>query len=265
MNHFLWLDQIQPSHSSIVGDRALNLSLLRRQGNSVLPGGVVTSIAFEQFFASVHQLEPLLADLPRAALHLNLEDARQLQAIARQIRHSIDSTPLAADWLNQAWNAPALLLRPQVLLKAEAEDWLAPQICWAEPDAIATAVKRVWGEVFRTKSLLYWQRSHLPLPKIRLAVLVMPLSQAIASGRVRLSATEKTIEGQRGLSGLAGLDDAIAANLLALPPAIASPHYLQLSRDRQSDCLEQVTDPAPQPILDAVQVQQLLQFVQSIA
>ncbi|NEQ26407.1 MAG: phosphoenolpyruvate synthase, partial [Microcoleus sp. SIO2G3] len=53
--------------------------------------------------------------------------------------------------------------------------------------------------------------------------------------------------------------------LLTLPPAIASLHYLQLSRDRQSDCLEQVTDPAPQPILDAVQVQQLLQFVQSIA
>ncbi|MBD2092101.1 hypothetical protein H6F67_19825 [Microcoleus sp. FACHB-1515] len=270
MNHFLWLDQVQPSHHCIVGEQALSLSKLMQRGFPVA-GGVITAIAFEQFRTAIDWLDPLLTDFSQSTLHLE-SDAKQLQAIARQLRDRIAATPLRADWLPHTWQTPALLLRPQVLHSgASANDWLAPQICWAEPDAIAVALKRVWSEVFRAKSLLFWQRmrsgspseSHLPLAEIQLAVLVQPISAAIASGRLRLSETEKLLQGQPGLDGISGLTDTILANLLQ--GSSASPHHLQLnSHDRSPDCLVRTTATA-QPILQPSQIQQLMQLAQAIA
>lgn len=225
-------------------------------------GSVITAIAFEQFIAAIDWQELPFADFPS-----DWSDAKPLQAIARQIRDRIEATPLVADWLTQDWQAPALLLRPQVLdSAAAANDWLRPQICWAEPNAIATALKRVWGEVFRAKSLLFWQRSHLSLGEIRLAVLVQPISAAIASGRVRLSETEKLLQGQPGLAGLSGLTDSISIDLLN-EKSIASLHHLQLSagHDRSPDCLVYTPTSTAQPILNSSQVQQLMQLAQAIA
>lgn len=252
---------MQPSDRGIVGDQACHLSVLMQQGYPVLAEGVITTIAFEQFLSAIAWLAPLFA-LPNLA---SIE-ARQQQAIARQIRHEIEATPLIADWLPELWSAPALLLRPQIVNEAiaTANDWLAPQICWAEPDAIATAIKRVWGEVFRAKSLLFWQRSNLPISQIRLTVLVQPVSAAIASGQVRLSATEKMLQGQRGLGGVTGLMDAVPIDLLN-PQSIASTHQLQLSHDRQSDCLELQSSAGRSPILDSAQIQQLMQMASAIA
>ncbi|NJL20142.1 MAG: hypothetical protein HC895_03785 [Leptolyngbyaceae cyanobacterium SM1_3_5] len=286
MNHFLWLDQVQPSHSCIVGDQALSLSFLMQRGFPVA-GGVISAIAFEQFLTSIDWLDPLFTDFPHSTLHLG-SDAQQLQAIARQLRDRIAATPLQTDWLPDTWQTPALLLRPQVLHSgALANDWLNPQICWATPDAIATALKRVWSEVFRAKSLLFWQRVRsgspaglrLPLSEIRLAVLVQPISAAIASGRVRLGA-EKLLQGQPGLSGLSGLTDIV---LTDLPQgSIAHPHHLQLhhlqlnhlqlhhlqlsgSLDRSTACCVRTPTATAQPILHSGQIQQLMQLARSIA
>ncbi|MGA9379709.1 MAG: putative PEP-binding protein, partial [Phormidium sp.] len=48
--------------------------------------------------------------------------------------------------------------------------------------AIANALKRSWAELFRARSLLYWQRLGVQLQKINLAILVQPLQNCLASG-----------------------------------------------------------------------------------
>ena len=280
MNSFYWLDQVQPSHHSIVGDQALNLGLLRQRGHQVLLGGVITTIAFERFLESIPWLESLFADLPPSTPHLDVDDARQLQAIARQIRHTIHSVPLAIDWLPSTWAAPALLLRPQLVLPvsaeviaAEANSWLQPQIC--HPETIAVTLKRVWSEVFRAKSLLYWQRSNLPLQQIRLAVLVQPIAtSAIASGRVQIRADAIELQAQRGLGGIATLADAIVDTYCLDIQGdielqiVSKTHQLQLSQDSERTDLEWVAiAPAQQQasVLDHVQLQELVQLVRQIA
>lgn len=191
-----WLDQIQPANRNQVGDKAFYLGLLGQKGYAVMPGVVVADSAFREFLGTINWLEPLFADLPNSALHLDVDNPRQLQAIAQQIRQAIQSTPLAPNWLAQlvaatsSWQASAVILRPSFALESRVDSSIsyrttglfASQVCWNQPEAIAQNLKRVWAELFRAKSLLYWQRLGLRLQQINLAVLVQPIGSAIAAG-----------------------------------------------------------------------------------
>ncbi|WP_199333461.1 putative PEP-binding protein [Oculatella sp. FACHB-28] len=191
-----WLDQIQPANRNQVGDKAFYLGLLGQKGYSVMPGVVVADSVFREFLGTINWLEPLFADLPNSALHLDVDNPRQLQAIAQQIRQAIQSTPLAADWLAQlfaatsSWQSAAVILRPSFALESRLDSSIsyrttglfASQVCWNQPEAIAQNLKRVWAELFRAKSLLYWQRLGIQLQQINLAVLVQPMESAIAAG-----------------------------------------------------------------------------------
>jgi pyruvate,water dikinase len=208
-----WLDQIQPTHRNQVGDKAFYLALLEQKGYPVMPGVVVSDAAFREFLGTINWIEPLFADLPNSALYLDIDNPRQLQAIAQQIRQDIQSTPLSADWLTQLvtaiskWQSPALILRPSLALESRLDPTisyrttglLASQTCWNQPEAIAQNLKRVWAELFRAKSLLYWQRLGIQLQQIHLAVLVQPMESAIAAGDLHTHNSELEIRATWGL------------------------------------------------------------------
>jgi pyruvate,water dikinase len=199
-----WLEEIQSSNRLQVGDRAFYLSLLKRRGVPVLPGFVISSAILEQFLQNIRWLEPLFTDFPESSLHLNVDDPRQLQAVAQQIRQSIEATPLSEAWLHQmvdaiaSWNAPMVTLRPSIALQGQLDPvvgsrirgLLSTQQCTLEPgenhEAIAQALKLVWAELFRARSLFYWQRSRIQLQHIRLAVLIQPVWQSLALGEVQI-------------------------------------------------------------------------------
>jgi pyruvate,water dikinase len=163
-----------------VGNQAFYLSQLQQQGLPVLPSLVITTPAFQAFIESIDWLEPLFADLPNSSLHIDADNPQQLQAIAQQIREEIFATELTAAWLSELEAAIAtlptstLLLRPSLAVKPGAAVNLPPdainlldlQICPTQPAAIATALKSLWIEPFRAKSLLYWQRQAIPLEKL---------------------------------------------------------------------------------------------------
>ncbi|HBL11672.1 MAG TPA: response regulator, partial [Cyanobacteria bacterium UBA11162] len=98
MDNLYWLDQIQPSDRSFVGDRALNLNHLLQRGYPVLPGFVVPAIAFWEFIEVLGKSEPLLADLPHSSLYVNVDDPRQLQLVAQRIRQTITAAALPPVW-----------------------------------------------------------------------------------------------------------------------------------------------------------------------
>ncbi|NJL36703.1 MAG: phosphoenolpyruvate synthase [Leptolyngbyaceae cyanobacterium SM1_4_3] len=212
MAKLYWLDQIQSANRNQVGDKAFYLGLLGQRGYPVMPGVVVSDSIFREFLGTINWLEPLFADLPNSALYLDVDNARQLQAIAQQIRQAIQSTPLSADWLAQlftatgGWQSPAVILRPSFALESRLESLshrttglLASQVCWNQPDAIAQNLKRVWAELFRAKSLVYWQRSGVQLQQINLAVLVQPMETAIAAGDLYTHGTHLEIRATWGL------------------------------------------------------------------
>ncbi len=208
-----WLEQVQPGDRSEVGDKASNLALVMQRGYPVIPGFVVPHRVFRGFLSDINWLEPLFGDLPDSALYVDVNNSTQLQAIAQQIRQAIVTTPLGDDWLAQvetqvqAWQAPMLILRPSLALMPDLEPalmnstggLLSAQVCRAERGAIARGLRQVWAELFRAKSLFYWQRSRLQLHQLRLGVLVQPIQSAIAAGDAHIDSSCLEIRSVCGL------------------------------------------------------------------
>ncbi|MEG4303657.1 putative PEP-binding protein [Microcoleus sp. D3_18a_C4] len=201
MKNLYWLDKIQPSDRYAVGEKAFYLSSLLQKNHPVVPGFVVPATTFWQFLESIECLEPLFADWPHSSLHLNVDEPRQLQSIARSIRHQILAGTLpdsllstlesAVSQLNSQsnLNSTALIFRPSLTSwNPKTVGILESQAVRAEPEAIGAGLKRAWAEMFRARSLFYWQRCGLRVQQINPAVLVQPLQEAIAAGEVKTKA-----------------------------------------------------------------------------
>ncbi|MEG4205955.1 PEP/pyruvate-binding domain-containing protein [Microcoleus sp. Pol7_A1] len=201
MKNLYWLDKIQPSDRDAVGEKAFYLSCLLQKNHPVVPGFVVPATTFWQFLESINWLEPLFADWPHSSLHLNVDEPRQLQSIARSIRHQILAGKLpdsllstlesAVSQLNSQsnLNSTALIFRPSLTSwNPKTVGILESQAVRAEPEAIGAGLKRAWAEMFRARSLFYWQRCGLRVQQINPAVLVQPLQEAIAAGEVKTKA-----------------------------------------------------------------------------
>ncbi|MEG4075400.1 PEP/pyruvate-binding domain-containing protein [Microcoleus sp. Pol14C2] len=201
MKNLYWLDKIQPSDRDAVGEKAFYLSCLLQKNHPVVPGFVVPATTFWQFLESIECLEPLFADWPHSSLHLNVDEPRQLQSIARSIRHQILAGKLpdsllstlesAVSQLNSKsnLNSTALIFRPSLTSwNPKTVGILESQAVRAEPEAIGAGLKRAWAEMFRARSLFYWQRCGLRVQQINPAVLVQPLQEAIAAGEVKTKA-----------------------------------------------------------------------------
>jgi len=214
-----WLDQIQLHHQVLVGNKAFYLSQLRQKDFPVVPGFVASAGMLSQFLASIDWSEPLFADLPYSSLRLDIDNPRQLQAIAQQLRQSIEVPPLPAAWLAelddamQQLHAPVLVLRPSLFVEAPASKasklsaiadgrssaLFDLQVCQATTTDVAQGLKRLWAQLFRAKSLFYWQRLGIPLQQVKLAVLVQPLRSAIASGTVQILDDTVLVQSTPGL------------------------------------------------------------------
>ncbi len=184
-----------------------------------MPGGVVSAIALQEFLETLDWLEPLFADLPNSSLYLDVDNSRQLQAIAQQIRQTIQTSALPAAWSNQLeqvlhrFPASALILRPSLGVAPEITDptlglktggLLDSQVCQPDIEALGQALKRVWAELFRARSLVYWQRAGIQLQHMRLGVLIQPVWPAIAAGDLIVE------EGQIEIRSIWGLGHGLA-------------------------------------------------------
>ncbi|MBW4658661.1 MAG: hypothetical protein KME15_08305 [Drouetiella hepatica Uher 2000/2452] len=219
------LEQIQSPERRLVGDKAFYLGLLKQQGCPVLPGIVVSAKMLQAFLEKIAWQSPMLTDLPHSSLHVNVEQPQQLQLVTRQIRQAILSSEVPEEWLVaiasavQDWRleenrsgrnllaeSSALIFRPSFTLQTldatvthRTAGLLESHLCGWSQDAIAYSLKQTWAELFRARSLLYWQRLGIQLQHINLAVLIQPIGAAIASGDMQISPDYLDIRATWGL------------------------------------------------------------------
>ena len=212
MPSLYWLNQVQHTSRLSVGNQALYLSHLHQRGYPVLPSVVVPAASFQEFIESIPWVEPF-ADIPSSSLHFNVDNPQQLQAIAQHIRQEITSTELPELWLEELTEALAqlqtstLILQPSLALKPPGDNLIAldateifdSHICLSKLEAVTAGLKKVWAELFRAKSLLYWQRADIPLEQICFAVLIHPVLPAIAAGTVQVRDHSCSIHSTWGL------------------------------------------------------------------
>jgi pyruvate, water dikinase len=206
-----WLDQITLQDRTQVGDKAFYLSKIIQRGYPVVPGFVISAEMLRQFLANLNSTSAIVADLPYSSLHLDVSNWRQLQQLAARLRQEIITGIVPLQWVNkilaaaQAWQTNYVILRPSLSLSAtmsgvgNTSGLLDAIFCRCEEQAIASALKRTWSQLFRARSLLYWGRVGVNLQQINLAVLVQPVENAIASGILHADSSRWTIQATPGL------------------------------------------------------------------
>ncbi|MBO1350124.1 MAG: phosphoenolpyruvate synthase [Hormoscilla sp. GUM202] len=206
---------------ALVGDKAFYLSQLMQRGYPVVPGLVVNSGLWRQFLETLDWLEPAYAalrvDNPRQ-LQAEARRLRQLLADATLPPEWLATLSLGISQLQ----VPTVIFRPSVHVKSLSGEAVSldmaasPQIAsrtkedmqgdrisdramssvtvaglwqshvsFTDNDAIARTLKLAWAELFRARSLFFWQRRGISIAQINWAVLVQPIQNAIASGVLR--------------------------------------------------------------------------------
>lgn len=209
MTIIYWLEQIQSSDRLAVGDKALQLSQLQRQGYPILPGFVISSQTFQESLDRITDSASLLADFPRSSRHLNVDNPQSLQFIAQKSREAILQSSLLDTWqlaINQAvhhLDATTLIFRASlcsdVPLTHNISGLLPAKIAYNHPHCLEACLKEIWAQFFNAKHLFYWQRQGINLEKINLAILVQPIYNAIATGTATLDHHTLTLKAVWGL------------------------------------------------------------------
>lgn len=211
MNKLYWLDQIKLQDRAKIGDKAFYLSRIMQRGYPVVPGFVVSADVLRQFLETLNSSESLAADLPYSSLHLDVNNWRQLQQVAGRLRQEIIAAHIPPQWVStifqatKEWETGCLILRPTLAIPTtqpgvgKISGLLESVFCYCSEDAIALGLKRTWSQLFRARSLLYWQQAGIDLQKVNLAVLVQPVRNAIASGRFHAHTSGWEIEATWGL------------------------------------------------------------------
>ncbi len=195
MDKLYWLDRIQLQDRAKVGEKAFKLSTIKQLGYPVIPGFVLGTEIMQEFLEPLNASEALIADLPHSSLHLDAGNWRQLQLVAKNLRQEIINATVSPEWVRkiisaaQEWESKYLVFRPSVAIPNttnfkldKISGVLDSQFCCNEFEAISLALKRVWSQLFRAKSLFYWQKFGINLQQVNLAILVQPVESAIASG-----------------------------------------------------------------------------------
>ncbi len=210
MDKLYWLDQIKLQDRAKVGDKAFHLGRIMQRGYPVKPSFVVGAEVLRQFLESLNSSEALVADLPYSSLHLDVDNWRQLQQVAVHLHQEIIAATVPSKWVNKIleavreWKTTFLIFRPSLAIPTgigvgNISGLLESQICRCDYEAIAFALKHTWSQLFRAKSLLYWQRTGIDLRQINLAVLVQPIENALASGLLNSNSSGWDIEATWGL------------------------------------------------------------------
>ncbi len=192
-----------------LGDRAYHLSQLAAHREPILPGVVVSAQLLRDVWENTPWRDPLFAELSDSTLHLQTNDWRQLQAIAQQIRQALLTVELPeaiAERLNQAinpLNGAGLIFHPSLYIEDHASlelvGLLESHVSSGDRASLSQTLKQAWAELFRARSLLYWQRAKIPLNRIYLAILIQPLQPTLVSGLLNLRRDAIEIIATRGL------------------------------------------------------------------
>ncbi|MFN6540921.1 MAG: putative PEP-binding protein [Nostoc sp. EkiNYC01] len=211
MEKLYWLDQIQLQDRTKVGDKAFYLSRIIQRGYPVVPGFVVSAEILRQFLENLNSSESLVADLPHSSLHLDVSNWRQLQQVAGRLREEILTATVPQQWVSRIftaareWQTNCLIFRPSLSvanttpITVNISGLLESVFCHCQEEAIALALKRTWSQIFRARSLLYWQHTGINLQQINLGILVQPVENAIASGLLKADPSGWEIEAAWGL------------------------------------------------------------------
>ena len=203
-----WLEQIKPKEINLVGNKAFALKLLLQEEYPVISGFVIGSNIYREFLEMINQ-DPLSAVFVPSSLHLNFDEHKVLQNVSTQLCQQLLSFPLPEEWENNIFaaaknlNSSHLIVRASFSfpddVEADFSGLMSSVVCPCHKPSLSSAVKQVWANLSRAKCLLYCQRLNIPIELVNLAVLIQPITKAIASGNLELNGGQFQVNSTWGL------------------------------------------------------------------
>ncbi len=191
MTYIYWLSQIQYAEQFLVGNKFFILSQLLQQECPILPGFVLGNNLWREFSSNIAE-ELFSKQVPQLS-----SDYQLLQSIARDSRLLINQTTFPESWQSEIFqaaqqlNSANLMLQPLITSPSRQccriNSLWRSHTCNNNPQALATAIKLVWSELFTATSLSYWKKLGLTSNQVDLSILVQPLKSSSASGLVEIN------------------------------------------------------------------------------
>lgn len=216
MNNLCWLSQITAADKSLVGDKIFLLNRLLRNDFGVIPGFVLKSSVLQEFLENLAIFQFLI---PEFSLSSDNSKYELLQSVALKSRCLImegkftEALQTQIDRFARQLDSNYLIVRPSLAIPDYQQQGsfglVRSRVCLSSKASIVDAVKQVWTDLFSAKSLLYWNKLGIEFEQIRLAVLVQPLENAIASGTIELEKKENISSQQAKILANWGLGHSI--------------------------------------------------------
>ncbi|MDB9525132.1 PEP-utilizing enzyme [Oscillatoria sp. CS-180] len=199
-----------------IGEMAHLLHQLQREGQSIPDSWIVPAAEFRKTLQKLTAREPLYADWP----HLLWQSKEySVSHLARRLQHPLLNLSLSLPWPESLLGVEGTVVRlwPSLWFGNDMPtipftQMLEAPLCWAEPEALNTAVKRLWLSVLNAKSLTFWNRwsqTHSVTPpdhpsEIEVAIVVQRIDPTVLSGTLTVQANQMVLE------AVCGLPEAIA-------------------------------------------------------
>lgn len=184
---FAWLQPDRPCERQHFGDAAVGLGILGQQGYPICPTLMIPVAAWQGYQQTIAP-DPLPSH-PEKITQL-CQTLQKVEPALARLQH-----------LTQACvtlKSPAIAIRPSLITQTgipwELQDLWPAQVCRNQPDAIVIALHHLWIGLLSPHSL--WSYRHLKIAgsDLRIAILVQPLAQPIASGQFTQTSTTWSLE-----------------------------------------------------------------------
>lgn len=193
-SELLWIDDLGEGCTARAGAKIGRLGELRRAGVRVPDGFAITTEAFERFF---HE-SGVGAKVERMMARLDYDNEAEVAAASRRIRLAIEDAPMSPVLGEQIVDAYEELsyrrrdLNIPVAVRSSATGEDSAEASFAGQfdtllgvtggPRVLSSVKRCWSSLFSERALGYWVQKGLDYRKSPMAVGVLELVHARASG-----------------------------------------------------------------------------------
>jgi pyruvate,water dikinase len=194
MDHVLWIDGLGDDASAVVGSKVANLAKLRRMGLRVPDGFAVSTQTYERFCRE----SGVAAEIEAAVATIDARDDDAVEAASAVIRAAFAAAAMPSDiaadvrdaYDELAFRARDMYVPVAVRSSATGEDGCSESFAGQFDTylglsgiaAVLDGVQRCWGSLFTARALQYRLKNGLDYRQCPMAVGVIELVQARASG-----------------------------------------------------------------------------------
>ncbi len=184
----VWFSEVTKDDVPLVGGKGANLGEMTNSNIPVPPGFIVTSSPYFDFLRQAK----LVAKIRRPLKSIDVNDSKQLQQVAAQIRQIISDAPMPEEIAREIKQAYRKMGKGLVAVRSSATAEDLPEASFAGQQrtflnvegekAVVAAVQECWASLFEARAIYYRHHQGFDDLKVGLAVPVQRMVDSHTSG-----------------------------------------------------------------------------------